>query len=557
MKKIFLLFSFLLLVSRPLTAGTVTVFHTSDVHGAYSAHKAGKAFGADSSRMIGGFPVLKSYLDAYKTPYILLDSGDTFQGTPEGIVSKGIASAEFMNLLHYDAMTAGNHDFDYGSDSFKNFVRHLGFPMLVANLFYVEGYAENPVRPDYVRPYVIIKKAGEKIAVIGLAGMHTATSTKPENVAGLLFENEAVVAESLVREVREKEKPDAVIVLLHNGINGVGDISGKVIDISGDDSYSAEGPLSGITVARAAKGIAAFDRDADPAKYKENMEKKDGTAGIDLILGGHEHTGLLKGYFDKETGTWFGESFTKLDYVTKADLNFDDKTGKLTGIKVELVPLWQDQYGENRKALKLVEKYQKKVKAQMSEVVGRTAFDMEVDRGGLDSPVANWVCDVTREEVGADMAFQNTGGIRSDIKAGDITLRDIYQVMPFDNTIYTLKMTGAAVTELIKDNLQDAGVTTMQISGITVEYRVGEHDEPVDLKVMYKGKEIDPKEIYSVSTNDYLVNGGDGGAAFRKYGTDIVNTGFGVREAMIKSLEPTLKDGPLGRYETGRFKELK
>ena len=521
-----ILFASMLFAKADLYAMDITVYHTSDVHGSYGSHKAGKAFGENAGKNIGGYPVLISLLKQEKNPYLLLDSGDLFQGTPEGAVLKGQASADFMNLAGYDAVAAGNHDFDYGGVGFKQLCKKMKAAMLSANMQKKEGRGKKDGNfPDYVKPYTIIKKAGKRIAVIGLSHKNSTEIGGRElgdDIAG--FEDEAFTVVNIVREVREKEKPDAVILLNHSGTFGSA-FQGKIIDAS-KEKLNDFGGYAGIEMARLAK------------------EMSEGAGGIDLVLSGHEHTGLLHGYYDKGSGTWFSESGTKLEYVSRAELHFDDSTGKLSGIKVELIPLWADKYGENAKALKLVKKYEKLVQKQMGKTIGYTANGLPDGINTLENPLAIWTCHITQAEAAGEISIQNSSSFSVGLPAGKVTMQDLYKSMRFDNTLYKIQMPGRGIMELVKANFTKNDSAQAYFSGMEVSYLAGKNG-PENIKIKVAGKPLDMKQIYTVISNDYFVNVNKLGAAFKKYAVKIENTGYGVRETMQKKLEATSASSPL------------
>lgn len=518
MKKTSIILSVLLCtLALQVSAKTITIYHTTDVHGWYSARPA-RWNKENPARAIGGFPALAALLQKEKNPYILLDGGDMFQGTPEGALTKGMASVTLMNQLGYGAVVVGNHDYDYTEDTLKVLVSSAAFPFLGANV-YRKADGE-PVA--YLKPYVMIEKDGEKIAVLGIAGKHTATSTLPANVKHLEFGDEAAGTANWVAEII-KQKPDAIVVLAHVGIDD--SLALKTVDAS---TWTLEAaPHSTFAVARAAKGI-------------------------NLVFGAHNHTGLLKGYYDKPSGVWLGESGTELAYVTKADLTFDDKTGKLSGVAVKLVPLWTDETGEDPAVLKTIAGYSAAVEREMGKVLGRADTDLGFAPDGLDSDIGNWLCDATRAQAGTEIAFQNSAGIRAEIKRGDIKLRDLYQVMPFDNTIVTLKMTGAQIKSLLTYNLHDGSRSAMQVSGLTVEFKRGADGKVAGVRLLKDGRDIKPEEEFFVATNNYLAFGGTGGREFSK-GKDIKDTLVNVRDAMARYLaaNPAAK-----APERGRIKRL-
>jgi 2',3'-cyclic-nucleotide 2'-phosphodiesterase (5'-nucleotidase family) len=476
MKK--LIAALLFAVPAQARALTIDVYHTSDVHGWYFSRPA-KWDKENSTRTIGGFPALSALVKADKNPYILLDSGDTFQGTPEGTLTKGMATARLMSQLGYSAAEVGNHDYDYTEPSFKEVIAASNFPWLGANVY----VASTGAHVDYLKPYRIVETAGKRIAVIGIAGRHTATSTLPANVAKLEFRSEADEAAKWTKEVREKERPDAVIILAHVGFGG--DFYGAV-DVSTWTFTNAQTAGGTLPIARA--------------------------SGADVVIGGHNHAGMLKGWRDPQSGALLAESYFGLTSVTRISLNFDDKTGRLTGTSAELVPLWTDVTGEDPAVLAILKGFSEQVDKEMGAVIGESAVDLGPSKAGLDSDIGNWFADAMRRQSGADVALQNTAGIRSDLKKGQVRVRDIFQVMPFENTLVKLTMTGDQLKRVLLDNLR-GGFSKLQVSGIKVTFRKTEQG-PEITKLERNGAEIKPDEKLVVATNNYLTTGGTGGKVF-------------------------------------------
>ena len=468
------------ILSLPVSAWslTVSVYHTSDVHGWYFSRPA-KWDKENSTRTIGGFPALSALVKSEKNPYILLDSGDTFQGTPEGTLTKGQATAKLMNQLGYSAAEVGNHDYDYSEANLREVAAKSSFPWLGANVYVKETGAQT----DYLKPYTIVEKAGKRIAVIGIAGRHTATSTLPANVKHLEFRDEAAEAAKWTEEVRKKEKPDAVIILAHIGFGG--DFYGAV-DISTWTFTDAQTMYGTLPIARASKA--------------------------DVVIGGHNHAGMLKGYHDKQSGTLIAESYFGLTSVSRITLDFDDTTGKLKGASDELIPLWTDKTGEDPAVLATLKEFSAQVDKEMGAVIGESAVDLGASKTGLDSDIGNWFADAMRRQSGTDIALQNTAGIRAELKKGEVRVRDVFQVMPFENTLVKLTMTGDQLKRLMADNLR-GGFSKLQISGMKVSFRKTETG-PQDIKLERNGAEIKPDEKLTVGTNNYLTTGGTGGKVF-------------------------------------------
>ncbi|MFA6583115.1 MAG: bifunctional UDP-sugar hydrolase/5'-nucleotidase [Elusimicrobiaceae bacterium] len=499
-KMLFFVFA-VLLCGGYAAAEKVAIYHTGDVHGWYSARPA--AWDKDNStRPCGGFAVLSTLVKKDKTPHILLDSGDWYQGTPEGNLTKGMASVNIMNLLGYTASAIGNHEYDYGPDNLAKLSKSAKFPLLGANIYNIS----DGQRVSYAKPYIITKVGGKKIAIIGESTEDTKTSTMPKYVADLDFKNRAQEVAKLIPEIKEKDV-DAIVVITHGGLCAkcVGQTV-EAADVKFSDFDEKEGNLS---IARASSGTIA------------------------LVLGGHSHTGLLHGYYDSQSGTWFGESYGYLTSVTRAELDFNDKTGKLDNVTVNLVPLWVDTIGEDKRVLRALKPVSTQVSAEMDKVVGYT--DRAITRKGkFDSDLGNWVSDIMRETVGADIAFQNTHGIRADIAAGTITIRSIYQVLPFENTLVTMNLTGGQILFLMRENLSHLR-SGMQMSGLTAAYTTNEKGDVEEIVITVGGKPIDLAANYKVVTNNYLSGGGTGGATF-KDGQNILDTGISIRDCVIDSV---------------------
>ncbi|MDA8129915.1 MAG: 5'-nucleotidase C-terminal domain-containing protein [Elusimicrobia bacterium] len=507
-----------LLLALPLSAWSLTVdiYHTSDAHGWYYSRPA-KWDKENSTRTIGGFAALSALVSADKNPHILLDSGDTFQGTPEGTLTKGMATAAMMNQLGYSACDIGNHDYDYTEDSLRTMVKASSFPWLGANVY----VKETGKAPDYLKPYTVVTVAGKRIAVLGIAGKHTATSTLPVNVKHLEFRDESQEAARWARIIRENEKPDALVVLSHTGF-GLG-LSGKK-DLTGKTYDGEIPPDSTLAIARA--------------------------SGADVVIGGHNHAGITRGYRDPVSGALIAESYWGLTDVSRISLNFDDKTGKLTGDSDELLPLWTDVTGEDQKVVQTLKGFSAKVDKEMGKVIGRSEVDLGSSRSGLDSDIGNWFTDAMRRQSGADVAFQNTPGIRSDLKAGDIRMRDIFQVMPFENTLVTLTLTGEQLRRLMAANLP-GGFSKLQVSGLKVTFR-SPSDDPANITLERDGKPVGDGERFKVATNNYLTTGGTGGAVFSE-DKNAADTMLPIRDLLIKDI---MSNPIKSRPEGGRIVRL-
>lgn len=505
-----------LLLPPAAAAEKVVIYHTSDVHGWYYSRPA-EWDNNTPSRLIGGYAALSARVKKEKHPVLLLDSGDMFQGTPEGTLTRGLASVRLMNELGYAATVPGNHEYDYGEGPLQVMASSSAFPVLGANIYLKGSVGLSP----HLKPYTIVERGGKKIAVLGLAGRHTATSTLPQNVAHLDFRDEASEAARWLTEIR-RSSPAAVVLLIHLGLDER--LSLKRVDIS-TWTFSAAPPGT-LRVARSAPGF-------------------------DLVLGGHNHTALLRGYRDPVTGTVFGESGYGLSYTTRAELDFDDRTGELKSVEAALVPLWTDETGEDPAILKLIDGFKADVEREMGRVLGRAAADLPQDPGWLDSPIGNLLCDLTRAATGADIALHNTKGIRAPLRKGEVRLRDLHQALPFENSIVTMRLYGSDLKRIMAANIIH-GRSFMQVSGLEVEFRAGDGPRPAALRLLRGGSEIKDGDDFLVATNSYLSGGGDHAAGFAA-GRDVSDTMRPVRGV----IEDALARRPLKAPAGGRIRRLK
>ena len=544
-----------LAMAIPASAETVVIYHTSDVHGGCSVHQAKRN---GEQKDIGGFAALSALVQKEKNPYMLLDSGDTFQGTPEGNFSKGMATVELMNQLGYSAMVPGNHDFDYGMDVLKNMAKHFNFPVLATNMY----SKATKKTPGFMYPYIIRIVGGHKIAILGIVGTHTATSTLPANVKDYYFGNEAQEALKWVKIITKTEKPDAIIVLAHIGLGGP--FGGKRVNPKITPDLEKEMEKSGtLAVARAIKGYPA------------------------VIMGGHNHTGLNTSYKDEKSGILLVESGSSLYNVSRVELEFDDNTGKLINTSGKLVELWLEDlkdpesaaaYEKASAALKeawdnntggnaaiqpIIKKYKDSADAVMNQEISYTnvALDRNFRNPGIDNMAGDWFADAMRRQTKSDIGVQNSGGVRTNIAKGKITYRDIYQIMPFDNTLVVTELTGKQVFDMVNDSIHLKGgnpTTTLQFSGLRAEWKISEADASKTevIKVELCGttcdsenpvfSPVDYSAKYRVATNNYLVGGGNGGKIIGQ-GKVTENNERVLRDYLIDDLkENPVKTAPIG-----------
>jgi 5'-nucleotidase / UDP-sugar diphosphatase len=408
-----------------------------------------------SKEFIGGLAYLAAKVNQLRVekPTLLLAAGDMIQGNNWANLFQGESVIVAMNRMRFDAMVLGNHEFDYGQEALRRRISEASFPVLGANVKGMEG----------LQSHVIKSLGGIKIAVIGVVTEDTPVSTSPKNVTGLDFFSPFSTVEKSVQEL--KGRVDLILVLSHIGFY--------------------------------------VDR-----KLAEEVK------GIDVIVGGHSHTKVAKPVRIGNTlivQAWeYGKALGVLDLTIQ-----DGKIVKWDGRLEEIRP---SAGGEDPEVQALVKRYSQKVDSVMDIRIGETGVDLDGENvRRRETNLGNLVADILREVSGADAAIINGGGIRTSLNHGEIKIRDIYSILPFDNYVVSIRLKGKQIREALEhgfSGIEEEAGRFPQVSGLTVTYS---RTAPVGSRIqtiMIKGKPIDPDGEYQVATNDFMAAGGDGYKAF-------------------------------------------
>jgi 2',3'-cyclic-nucleotide 2'-phosphodiesterase (5'-nucleotidase family) len=461
----------------------LVIYHTSDIHGYILPHEA-KWYKDNPRRKIGGFVALAAVLAEEKSPYLLLDSGDFFQGAPEGTLSKGRSVITLMNAIGYAASAIGNHEYDFGEANLIALSKMANFPLLASNIQRLSDGA--PV--DYAQPWALFDKGGVKVGVVGLSTHETSTATLPAHVSHLRFVHEVEAAKPHVRALRAAGA-DVVIALTHCGI----------------------GPSVARRKITASSYVAPPEDEAYPGDILIARE-----AGVDLVLGGHAHAAFDE-LWAPSGGSLIAQSGEHLEHVNRIVITVPSGGGRaqFTG---KLIELWADQVKKLPKLNELVKTITAEVSAKMDAKIGealsplnrRVARQPNQTSRVLDGPLPNLFCDEMKAVSQADFALHNTFGFRNDIGAGPINVGHIYQVMPFENTLAVMELSGAQVIQLLKQNFE-GGVSRLQVSSeLDLEIQEDEKGrfDLSSLKVNILKHPIDLKQKYTVAMNSYMSGGG-------------------------------------------------
>ncbi len=473
-----------ILVSAGYYEERISILSTADIHGhiVYD-EEAGGYYTLDEVSVMMGMPLMKHIVDDVRADNkntLLLDSGDLFHGTNEANIEKGKGVVEVANLMGYDAMTPGNHDFNFGFDRLLEIRGQLNYPILSSNI-----YKDGKLAFD---DYKIVNLGGKKIGLFGLTETGALINTNSRDNLGVTLEDPAECARRVIKEL--EDKVDAIILISHLG----------------DDT----------------------DR--------ELVKKVD---GIDLILCGHHH--FLYEKPDKINNTYLVEAGGYSTHVGQADMYF--KAGKLSKL-VWYTKNIKDKSLADPKMDSVAQKYHAIAFEAGKEVVAKTQEKLDGFRSNVrtrETTLGNLLTDAMRDTGKADLALMNGGGIRESIPAGGVTLYAIGKALPFVNSLVTIEVKGEDIYSSIERGVRlypDGGSNGgfLQVSGIKYIFDASKPagKRVVSIKTL-DGKELDKDKFYKVATNDYLYNGGDGYDELKK--AKLLHKGELLKDVLSKYLK--------------------
>jgi len=460
---------------------TVSVIYTNDIHGAITPSKDDTNPGGLKGGVAYVGSAIKELKDKAKGNYVLMDGGDWGQGSYESKLTKGKTMIDVMNNLGYDAGEIGNHEFDWGRAALKDMIDEAAFPVLGGNVL------EEGKLVEGIKPYTIKEVNGLKIGIIGLISPETPGSVDPKNITGLKFASAKETVEKYIPELKE-HGADMIFVLSHQG------------DVADEKLASS-------------------------------------VTGIDLIVGGHSHT--LMEDAKKVNETLIVQSGTQGEKVGSINLAIDPQTKKIVSFKNTLIPVTDKNFKPDPEIEKIIAPVVNEAKEKMSEVVGKSEVNLTHDRKKVfETVMGNVLTDAMRESTGADVAMQNSGGIRDQIMAGEVTMGDLYRVLPFDKFIVSMDLSGKQIKDLM-ENSAGRKKGNMQVSGITMDIEPKQAKWHKVSNIKIGGVPLDMNKLYRVTTDDFLAGGANGYSTFTE-GKNVTYGGPAIDElkAYIKKYSP-------------------
>jgi 5'-nucleotidase/UDP-sugar diphosphatase len=460
---------------------TLRIINTADEHGWLQPFTP---FGSDevqggAANIYSWWTTAEDYDPAHT---VILSGGDNWTGPSIATWFAGEPVVDAMNAMGYAATAIGNHEFDFGRDVLIQRIDESDYAYLGANI----RYAEDGALADFAEPYILLDVDGVTIGVIGLTTVDTVTTTHPRNISDLVFADYADTLADYVPEMREAGA-DIVIALTHICVNNLADL--------------------------------AFEADGL----------------VDAMFGGHcnAFTAARVNGIPVLGSGWAWRSYAQLD------ITYNRTTETIESADPALIEVGYAEADGNPVTpaptiTALVTDWQAQVDAVLAEEIGYTTSGVARQSPAMVNGVVDTWLDAYPS---ADVAITNIGGFRQDIPAGAITVSDIVAVMPFENRIFEVEITG----EELAANLACCGGA---VAGITYTRGGGS----VDITFM-DGRAFDPVATYRVLISDFMYYGGDS-YLFEAQDPDAYDTGIQWRQPVIDWLRanPTTPDDPVDDY---------
>jgi 2',3'-cyclic-nucleotide 2'-phosphodiesterase/3'-nucleotidase/5'-nucleotidase len=458
----------------------VVVLSINDFHG--SLAPAGKNVGA--AKLADAFKVEKA-----KNPdgTIIVAAGDSYQGSAMSNLLYGEPVSAVFKEMGIELSAVGNHEFDWGIDRITQWAEDGGLTFVCANIY--DKRTNEPV--EWAEPYVILDRTGIKVGFIGLATPETSYKALKANVENYDFKDPVATLADWVPKVKAAGA-DLIIALTHLGAfqDKEGKVSGEAADL-----FQVEG-VDGVISAHTHQRISGLVDDKP----------------------------LVQAYYN-------GRTIAKMTFVF-------DENNKLVSAEPSLDNLFEraDTLKDDANTLAIYKKYEEELGPVLGKVLGKTTVELDHDRYAGPSLLGEWVSEVMKDKAGVQIAMTNGGGLRVPVPAGDITAGILYEVMPFDNTLYTMKLSGADVKANIEHGIMNEDIGWVQIAGVRVTYNPkAEKDNRITSMVLEDGTPVEKDKYYTVVTNDFMFTGGDNYNF--KNAQDGLDTFIPIRDALMEAVE--------------------
>jgi 2',3'-cyclic-nucleotide 2'-phosphodiesterase (5'-nucleotidase family) len=503
----------------------ITILHTNDIHGAIGESVAWW-MNPEFPPPLGGVAAITTLINDERqkakeedSSFLLIDAGDIWQGTPVGDKSKGQAVVKFFNKVKYDMWALGNHDFDAGLEPVRELVKNSEMPVLCANL--VDKSTGEMPEWDNLYPYLIKEYKGIKIGFIGVITDDMPSLVTPAMRELVDFNKVGHTLLRLTKQLRLKGV-DIIIVVSHIGISySVEEKYQKLL--KWEEEAKREGLFYGteefIDFIYEKKGYGLQDHDIAEL-----------IPGIDLIIGGHSHTGLFPAYENPRNHTIVVQAYSKASCLGKIVLKIDSETGTIIGYEQKsYTPLTEDVESDPE-IKKMIDEMVIKAEEGMNEPIATAKSD--ITRGDDETTLGNLLTDAIRKHYNVDVVLLNRGGVRSDINAGEITEKMLFNILPFGNTLVIFNVKGWMLKDIL-ETAYSGRRRDSQLSGVRILINPTFPQDKRICDLSINGEPLNLDKDYTIATSDYLAMGNIGYGMFLKI-PDANFTGDTILDILVK-----------------------
>ncbi len=497
----------------------ITVLGTTDLHG--NIYPIDYYTNKPDNRGLAKVATLIKRVRREQPNVVLIDSGDTIQGTPlesfhgrknnQPIDPMMLA----MNSLQYDAMAVGNHEYNFGLKVLEKARSEAKFPWLSGNTY------EISTGKTHYQPYVIKEIAGVRVGILGLTTPGVPNWDNPPNYAGLEFHNPIIEAKKWVRIMRTRERADVVIVSMHMGL--------------GEDLRTGEVNPGQVPHENEAVSIARQ------------------VPGIDAIFMGHTHRETPSVYIN---GVLLTQANHWGRHLARADLYLEKRVNRWRVVAkgARTIPV-DDRVEPDQEILKLAEPYDRETQNWLSRTIGESAEELTAREARFrDSAIIDLIQKVQLEAGKADVSMVAVFNSEARIAKGPVSVRDIAGLYVYENTLVVLEVTGQQLKEALEHSARyfktytpgkpireqiDEKIPAYNFDiaeGVTYDLDISKPMGQRILNLTFKGQQVKPDQKFRLATNNYRVNGG-GGYSMYKSAPVVYRSSEEIRELIIDWLE--------------------
>jgi len=427
-----------------------TILHSNDMHGDFFSENSD-----DKSKLIGGLSLLSGYINKVRSEeenVLFVIAGDMLQGNIIDTEYKGISTMEVMNYLCPDVVTLGNHELDYGLQHLLFLEKFANFPIVNANI-----YIKGPNR-RLMKPYVVLEKAGFSILFTGII---------TEKIM------DALTADPLVGS----------FVTLEEASNEVG----KICNAYKNDDIDLTILLTHI----------GFESD------KELASLLNPDWGVDMIIGGHSHTVLDKP--EKINNVLIAQAGVGTNQVGRFDIVVDDDTNSIVDWKWQLIPITNAICEPDKKMEEYIEQFKTNVDKKYNVILCKLAHEHTHQMRTVETELGNLIADLFRDAAECDVMFVGSGSIRSKSLGPLVTLKNIKECFPYNDSITRVTVTGEQLRKIFNhimrtENRDGEGECYQISSGIKATYSDKLHKLT---SITLNGANINSEKFYTIAMQGY------------------------------------------------------